>query len=100
MKARFYKGSPNDLSADTHTLWTAAVVPLEPACRRLGTDHTPNPTKFAGDSTNHRHASTRCPAEEAGTIVCPETPALRAERGDSSMLCEAQSALIVIFKKS
>ena len=60
----------------------------------------PNPTKFAGDSTIHRHASTRCPAEEAGTIVCPETPALRAERGDSPMLCEAQPALIVIFKKS
>ena len=54
----------------------------------------------AGDSTIHRHASTRCPAEEAGTIVCPETPALRAERGDSPMLCEALPALIVIFKKS
>ena len=38
---------------------------------------------------SHRHASTRCPAEEAGTIVCPETPALHAERGDSPMLCEA-----------
>ena len=58
------------------------------------------PTNFAGDSTIHRHASTRYPAEEAGTIVCPETPALRAERGDSPMLCEAQPALIVIFKKS
>ena len=58
------------------------------------------PTNFAGDSTIHRHASTRYPAEEAGTIVCPETPALRAERGDSLMLCEAQPALIVIFKKS
>jgi hypothetical protein len=33
-------------------------------------------------------------------IVCPETPALRAERGDSPMFCEAQPALIVIFKKS
>ena len=49
---------------------------------------------------SHRHASTRCPAEEAGTIVCPETPALHAERGESLMLCEAQPALIVIFKKS
>ena len=39
-------------------------------------------------------------AGEVGTIVCPETPALRAERGDSPMLCQALPALIVIFKKS
>ena len=66
----------------------SSAVPVHKRPPFVAHDHTPNPTKFAGDSTNHRHASTRCPAEEAGTIVCPETPALRAERGDSPMLCE------------
>ena len=81
-------------------LRATSAVPVHKRPPFVAHDHTPNPTKFAGDSTIHRHASKRSPAEEAGTIVCPETPALRAERGDSPMLCEAQPALIVIFKKS
>ena len=41
------------------------------------------------------------PLAERSVPAQPEVvSALRAERGDSSMLCEAQPALIVIFKKS